>query len=102
MRRAYVMVNGVTAGILEITDTNTYRFSYDTTYHGPPVSLTMPISQQIYEYTKFPPFFEGLLPEGIMLEALLRTHKLDKNDYFGQLLQVGKDVVGATTIEEIK
>jgi serine/threonine-protein kinase HipA len=37
-----------------------------------------------------------------MLEALLRQCKLDRNDYFGQLLRVGKDVVGAVTIEEIE
>ncbi|RYW70038.1 toxin HipA, partial [Legionella pneumophila] len=43
-----------------------------------------------------------LLPEGIMLEALLRKYKIDKNDYFGQLIIVGQDVVGAVTIEEIR
>ncbi|WP_156812382.1 HipA N-terminal domain-containing protein [Legionella tunisiensis] len=43
--------------------------------------------------------FEGLLPEGIMLEALLRKYKIDRNDYFGQLILVGRDVVGAVTIE---
>ncbi len=33
-------------------------------YHGAPVSLTMPLANKIYEFNVFPPFFEGLLPEG--------------------------------------
>ena len=44
-------------------------------------------------------FFEGLLPEGIMLEGLLRYAKIDKNDYFSQLIQVGHDLVGNVTVE---
>ncbi len=36
-----------------------------------------------------------------MLDALLRKYKIDRNDYFGQLIKVGQDVVGAVTIEEI-
>ncbi|WP_415271059.1 hypothetical protein [Legionella pneumophila] len=27
---------------------------------------------------------------------------MDKNDYFGQLILVGQDVVGAVTIEELR
>ncbi|MDX2346428.1 MAG: HipA N-terminal domain-containing protein [Legionella sp.] len=48
----------------------------------------------------FPGFFEGLLPEGVILEALLRQYKIDENDYFQQLIIVGRNVVGAVTIEE--
>jgi serine/threonine-protein kinase HipA len=100
--KAHVFVNHIKAGTLEKINDAYYRFSYDANYKGQAVSLTMPISQTIYEFQKFPAFFEGLLPEGIMLEAMLRIHKLDKDDYFGQLLKVGCDVVGAVTIEECK
>lgn len=99
MRKARVLVNGVPAGILEELGENRYRFSYQVDYQHSPVSLTMPIDNPVYEFNQFPPFFEGLLPEGIQLEALLRKYKLDKNDYFAQLLQVGGDLVGAITIE---
>ena len=101
MRKARIYVNNVAAGVLEESDNHHYRFSYDDSYQGAPVSLTMPTKNRIYEFSKFPSFFEGLLPEGVMLETLVRTYKLDKRDYFGQLLQVGHDVVGAVTIEEI-
>ena len=100
MRKARVCVHNIEAGILEEITGGTYQFTYHFNYQGPPVSLTMPLQKKIYEFKKFPPFFEGLLPEGMMLDALLRKYKLDKTDYLGQLLQVGHDVVGAVTIEE--
>ena len=71
-------------------------------YQGASVSLTMPLSNKVYHFVIFPPFFEGLLPEGMMLEALLRKYKIDSKDYFAQLIIVGQDVVGAMTIEELK
>ena len=101
MRKACVFVNNKAAGVLEETSVTTFKFTYDPDYKAAPVSLTMPITKQVYDFKKFPPYFEGLLPEGIMLEALLRKFKLDKNDYFGQLLKVGHDLVDAVTIEEI-
>jgi serine/threonine-protein kinase HipA len=53
----------------------------------------------MYEFKTFPPFFDGLLPEGAQLEGLLRLKKLDRSDYFGQLISVGQDLVGAVTVE---
>lgn len=102
MRKARVFVNRNLAGVLEEVPGDGYQFQYYPDYKGAPVSLTMPISDVPYQFQQFPPFFEGLLPEGIQLEALLRRYKLDKNDYFGQLMQVGNDVVGAVTIEELQ
>ena len=37
-----------------------------------------------------------------MLDGLLRQRKIDKDDYFSQLLAVGKDLVGAVTVEEMQ
>ncbi|MBS0635500.1 MAG: HipA N-terminal domain-containing protein [Verrucomicrobia bacterium] len=101
MKRAKVYVDGVFAGHLEELEmARRYRFSYDPEYTGPSVSLEMPTSERIYEYDRFPPFFEGLLPEGIMLEGLLRQAKLDRDDYMSQLIVVGHDLVGNVTVEE--
>lgn len=103
MRKARVYVNAKLAGVLEELDDNVYqyRFSYQSEYKNAPISLTMPLKNLVYEFVKFPTFFEGLLPEGVQLEALLRKYKIDSGDYFGQLVQVGKDLVGAVTVEEI-
>lgn len=102
MRKAKVFVNGIDAGVLEESDEADYKFSYHEEYNDAPVSLTMPLNKRHYEFKHFPPFFEGLLPEGVMLDGLLRKHKLDKSDLFGQLTQVGQDLVGAVTIESIE
>jgi len=101
MRRAKAFVQDQYTGILEETDDKKYRFIYEAHYQGPPVSLTLPIQNRIYHFDEFPPFFEGLLPEGPQLEALLRREKIDRKDYFKQLVTVGADLIGDVTVEEI-
>jgi serine/threonine-protein kinase HipA len=102
MKRAKVFVKGIEAGVLEErTRGAEYIFQYLDTYRGDPVSLTMPVDKQEIRFKQFPPFFDGVLPEGVMLDGLLRQRKIDKDDLFSQLLAVGKDLVGAVTVEEI-
>lgn len=99
MKRAKVFVGGVYSGMLEeIGKGKEYRFAYREGYDGEAVSLTMPLNQRIYTFDRFPPFFEGLLPEGPMLEALLRKRKIDAADYFEQLMWVGGEMVGNVTV----
>jgi serine/threonine-protein kinase HipA len=101
MRQADVFVNGILAGMLqEIERGKEYVFRYADGYQGNPISLTMPVSQREIRFDRFPPFFDGVLPEGAMLDGLLRQRKIDKDDNFSQLLAVGKDLVGAVTVEE--
>ena len=100
MKRATVLVHGILAGFLdEIAAGKEYTFEYGPDYNGPPVLLTMPLSTHRYEFDRFPPFFEGLLPEGVSLEALLKEKKIDQHDYFEQLVCLGQDLVGAVTVE---
>ncbi len=100
MRKAKVFVSGILAGELQEIIRNTqYCFVYLDGYQGESVSLTMPISQKVYEFNRFPPFFEGLLPEGMMLEGFLRQTKIDRNDFMSQIIAVGQDLVGNVTIE---
>lgn len=103
MRRAEIQVHGQRAGLLEeLEPGRSYRFVYDPGYQGPPVSLTMPVEAEgAFTYEAFPPFFDGLLPEGAQLEALLRRRKLDRSDLFGQLMTVGRDMVGAVTARSV-
>ena len=102
MRKAKVFVNEREAGILtEIKFGDKYVFEYREGYSGIPVSLTMPVSDMVYEFSSFPPFFEGLLPEGFQLEGLLKFGKVDRNDLFTQLLAVGDDMVGNITVKEV-
>jgi serine/threonine-protein kinase HipA len=102
MRKAIILVHAKRAGVLIEDITGGYQFTYDDYYEGEPVSLTMPLTAKNYSFAKFPSFFEGLLPEGIMLEGLLKIGKIDKNDYFSQLIATGNDLVGAVTVKERK
>ena len=101
MRKAEVFVDRNLAGYLEEQTKGTlYRYTYVESYNGPPVSLTMPIKDRSFTFSSFPPFFDGLLPEGMQLESLLRSRKIDRNDLFSQLLAVGRDMVGTVTVRE--
>lgn len=97
-RSASIYQQDVLAGYLVEKEDGTWAFSYHEGYDGIPVSLTLPVQSEPYHFHRFPPFFEGLLPEGVMQEALLRRLKIDKSDYFEQLLAVGRDLVGSITI----
>lgn len=103
MKRANVFVDGNLSGeLIELKKGKEYRFEYCEKYVGLSVSLTMPTNQKIYLFDRFPPFFEGLLPEGGMLIALLKKAKIDDNDLFEQLMRVGKDMVGNVTVERVE
>jgi len=97
-RRAEVYQQGRLAGYLEELGGSSWRFSYLPEYDGLAVSLTMPKRMEPYLFSRFPPLFDGLLPEGHQLEALLRKHKIDRNDLFGQLMIVGEDLVGSLSL----
>lgn len=102
LRSANIFMHGKLAGVLEeIEPGKHYRFTYSNGYKDEPISLTMPTDSPTYEFDRFPPFFDGLLPEGTMLDGLLRQQKIDKSDLFSQLLAVGQELVGAVTVEEI-
>ena len=98
MKKAVVFVNGIKAAELIEHDSKSYEIKYFEEFKGHPISLTLPIRKESYFFNHFPSFFEGLLPEGSMLEALLRTRKIDRDDLFSQLIALGEDLVGHTTV----
>ena len=100
MKAARIFQHKQLAGLLEMGDDGACRFTYEAGYCGEPVSLTMPVNQRVWTFPGFPAPFEGLLPEGVQLDALLRQRKLDRKNLFGQLLAVGGDVVGSLRIGE--
>ena len=77
MRQARVFVKGVQAGVLEELNRGTeYVFRYLDDYRGDPVSLTMPVKLKETRFDGFPPFFDGVLPEGIMLDRSIASEKV--------------------------
>ena len=102
-RKAFVYVRRHFAGILEETDEG-YTFTYDGEYladkAASPVSLTLPLRREAYTSHTLFSFFDGLIPEGWLLQAVSRNWKLDTKDRFGVLLVACKDGIGNVTIEE--
>ncbi len=104
-RTAYVYVRDIYAGILKETETG-YGFAYDHEYldrkDASPVSLTLPLSKEEYQSSVLFPFFDGLIPEGWLLDVVNRNWKLDPNDRFGILMVSCKDCIGNVSVSEKK
>jgi serine/threonine-protein kinase HipA len=101
MRRAEVRMHDRPAGILEELE-DSYRFTYLPDYlqspEAMPVSLSLPLRPQPFEDKRLFPFFDGLIPEGWLLEIAERTWKLDPRDRMGLLLTCCRDCIGAVGV----
>ena len=81
-----------------------YTFLYDQIYlnetSNKPVSITLPLQEKPYVSRTMFPFFDGLIPEGWLLEIAEKNWKLNARDRMGLLLACCKDCIGAVSIEE--
>lgn len=101
MKKAKVFVYKKQAGVLyEVEKGKNYIFEYLEHYQSEAISLSMPVKKRRFEFNRFPPFFDGLLPEGSLLEGLLKNKKIDEDDFFAQLIATGEDLVGAVTVQK--
>lgn len=104
-RTAYVYVRETFAGILRETDYG-YSFQYDGEYlkssNATSVSLTLPKREEVYTSNFLFPFFDGLIPEGWLLNVVAHNWKMDKNDRFGILLVACRDPIGNVSIREVR
>ena len=104
-RQAAVYVRNAYAGSIRETDDG-YSFQYDAEYlSGPkalPASLTLPLTTKEYRSAVLFPFFDGLIPEGWLLDVASRNWKLEKNDRFGLLMVCCRDCVGDVSVREVR
>lgn len=104
-RTAYVYVRETFAGTLKETDFG-YSFTYDHDYleseNPTAVSLTLPIQAEEYTSKTLFAFFDGLIPEGWLLDIVSRNWKIDRKDRFGLLLVACKDPIGNVQIKGAK
>lgn len=105
MSKALIQYKGINAGILKETDEG-YEFSYNEEYladaASAPVSLTLPLTDKPYQSKVLFPFFDGLIPEGWLLDVALRNTDISELDRFALLLLCCKDCIGAVSVIPIK
>ncbi len=103
MRKAKVYMHNELAGFLMESEDG-YSFKYDVNYlYGSevkPISLTLPLQEKSFVSKTMFPFFDGLIPEGWLLEIAQKNWKLNARDRMGLLLACCRNCIGAVSIEE--
>jgi serine/threonine-protein kinase HipA len=101
-RKAKIFRDNLHCGYLEETEEG-YRFYYLEDYLQKPdakrVSRTLPLQKEAYNSNILFPFFDGLIPEGWLLNIAEKHWKINQRDRMGLLLACCRDTIGAVSVE---
>ena len=103
MRKAEIYLYGRLAGLLT-EDEQGYAFQYAEEYlqdNPIPISVNLPLRKAPFMDKVLFPFFDGLIPEGWLLNIASRNWKLNPRDRMGLLLACCRDCIGAASVREI-
>ena len=104
MKQGNVYFKNVLSGTIR-EDEDGFTFQYDPDYlqrdDAQPVSLTLPLREEPYVSQVIFPFFDGLIPEGWLLDMAAKSWKINERDRMGLLLACCNDCIGAVSIEEM-
>lgn len=104
MRQAVIYVQDRRCGIL-LEDENGFHFQYDAAYlagdNALAISPTMPLTAEPYDKEMMFPVFDGLIPEGWLLDIASRSWKIDPRDRMGLLLACCKDCIGDISVKPV-
>ena len=104
MRQAEIYRKEKLAGILT-EDGGEYRFCYNETYlareDAQPISLTLPLQTEAFVSPVLFPFFDGLIPEGWLLDVALRNTDISILDRMSLLLLCCKQCIGSVSVVPI-
>jgi len=105
MRQGIVKYNDELAGVLTEEDDGEYLFVYDEKYilkhPNQFITFQMPVRQKPYRSKQLFPFFDGLIPEGWLLNIAAKSWRLNKNDRMGLLLACCKNAIGAVSVHPL-
>lgn len=105
MRQGKVYYKNHFAGIISETNEGEYVFQYTAQYvkdfPDAFITFTMPVTTTPYSDKKFFSFFEGLIPEGWLLDIASTSWKINKSDRMGLLLACCQNCIGAVHVEPI-
>ena len=106
MRSAKIYYDSIVAGKLIETDDGEYHFTYTQEYVKEfPVqfiTFSLPVRSELYVSKRLFPFFEGLIPEGWLLDIASKNWKINQNDRMGLLLACCQNCIGAVSVQPIK
>ena len=101
MKQAEIYRKGLFAGILT-EDDGEYRLCYDEMYlvreDAQPISLTLPLQTEPFVSPVLFPFFDGLIPEGWLLDVALRNTDISVLDRMSLLLLCCKECIGSVSV----
>ena len=101
MKKALIYFRDILAGRLAETEDG-YEFQYETTYlarpQAEPISLTLPLREEAFQSPLLFPFFDGLIPEGWLLDVAMRNTDISILDRMSLLLLCCKDCIGAVSV----
>jgi len=102
MKRAKIYYDTTLAGRL-VENEDGFLFQYDEDYLNlpspRPVSMTLPLQQEAYTSQVLFPFFDGLIPEGWLLDIARENWKINERDRMALLLACCKDCIGNIRVE---
>ncbi len=102
MREASIFYKDTEAGKLTETDDGLYEFrylpEYVKTWPDQFITFTMPVSEKVYTDKRLFAFFEGLIPEGWLLDIAITSWKINTNDRMGLLLACCRNCIGAVSV----
>lgn len=105
MRVAEIFYQDILAGLLIETNDGEYTFEYDKdyieNYPNQFITFSMPVSKGQFKDNRLFPFFEGLIPEGWLLDIASRNWKINLNDRMGLLLACCQNCIGAVSVKPI-
>lgn len=105
MRKAEIFYQGALAGVLIETNDGEYTFEYEedyiTNYPNQFITFSMPVVKGKYKDNRLFPFFEGLIPEGWLLDIASKNWKINPNDRMGLLLACCQNCIGAVSVQPI-
>ena len=105
MRQGKVYYKNHFAGIISETNDGEFVFQYDEQYvkkHPKNyITFTMPVTNKPYMEKRLFAFFDGLIPEGWLLNIASENWKINSNDRMGLLLACCRNCIGAVSVEPI-
>ncbi len=103
-RVGQVFYHNILAGIV-FEDEEGYGFVYESEYVKMPkalsISLTLPLQAEPFRSAVLFAFFDGLIPEGWLLDIAILNWKINQRDRMGLLLSLCQDCIGAVSIKSI-